>query len=56
MITAPAFMRSTAAREMMRGARRPGIAAVVMTASATAMRASSTSCCLAFSSSVSSRA
>jgi hypothetical protein len=36
-ITAPAFMRSTAARETMRGAGRPGIAAVVITASATAM-------------------
>ena len=49
-------MRSTAAREMIFGAGRPGTEAVVITASAAAMRASSTSCCLAFSSSVSSRA
>ncbi len=41
-------MRSTAAREMILGAGRPGIAAVVTTASAAAMRDSSTSCCLAF--------
>src|SRR6185437_6441993 len=36
--------------------RRPGTAAVVTTASAAAMRESRTSCCLRFSSSVSSRA
>ena len=54
--TEPARMRSTAAREMIFGAGRPGTDAVVITASAAAMRASSTSCCLAFSSAVSSRA
>src|SRR5450755_3025414 len=49
-MTDPAFMRATAAWEMMRGAARPGIDAVLITASLAAMRASSTSCCLAFSS------
>ena len=55
-ITDPARMRSTAAFEMMTGALRPGTEAVEITASAAAMRASSASCCLAFSSAVSSRA
>ena len=54
--TEPGRMRSITAREMIRGAGRPGTAAVVITASAAAMRASSTSCCCAFSSAVSSRA
>ena len=49
-------MRSTAAREMIFGAGRPGTEAVVTTASAAAMRASSTSCWRALSSAVSSRA
>ena len=55
-ITDPAFMRSTAARVMIRGAARPGTEAVLITASLTAIRASNTSCCFAFSSAVSSRA
>ena len=33
MMTAPAFMRSTTAAEIRRGARRPGTEAVVITAS-----------------------
>ena len=36
-MTAPALMRSTTARGMIRGAVRPGTEAVVMTASALAM-------------------
>ena len=55
-ITEPAFMRSTAAWVMIRGAARPGTEAVLMTASLAAIRASRTSCCLVFSSAVSSRA
>ena len=55
-ITEPGRMRSTAAREMIFGAGRPGTDAVVTTASAAAIRESSTSCCLRFSSAVSSRA
>ena len=55
-ITEPALMAATAAFETIRGAVRPGIAAVVITTSAFAMCASSTACCFAFSSAVSSRA
>src|SRR6185312_10688160 len=44
--TEPGRMRATAAAGMILGAGRPGTEAVVMTASAAAMRASSTSCCL----------
>ena len=40
-LLAPAFIRSTAARVTITGALRPGTDAVVITASATAMRASS---------------
>src|SRR5580692_4466797 len=54
--TEPGLMRSTAEREMILGAGRPGTDAVVTTASAAAILESSTSCCLRFSSSVSSRA
>ena len=47
-MTEPAFMRSTAAWPMMRGAALPGTEAVLITASLAAMRASRTSCCLSF--------
>jgi len=54
--TAPGFMASTIARVMMTGAFLPGTAAVVISTSALATAFASFSACIAFSSSVNSRA
>ena len=56
MITAPDFILSTTSAVMSFGDGRPGMAAVVITASASTMWLSTISLALAFSSSVSSRA
>src|SRR5690606_12111764 len=55
-ITAPGIIVRTAAAEIILGAGRPGIAAVLITTSDTAISFSSAACCFCFSSSVSSRA